>query len=31
VTQAQSTRATDLMAARSLAERAELLSREALK
>lgn len=29
--QAQSTRATDLTAARSLAERAELLSREALK
>jgi type IV secretory pathway VirB10-like protein len=31
MTQAQSTRATDLTAARSLAERAELLSREALK
>jgi len=31
VNQAQSTRATDLTAARSLAERAELLSREALK
>ena len=31
MTQARSTRATDLTAARSLAERAELLSREALK
>ncbi len=31
VSQAQSTRETDLNAARSLAERAELLSREALR